>query len=157
MKLIRIHILFVLVALLFTGCLNDLFDQESDNLDSGVSQVEWYPLSRTVTEPAGGAASATTAIEIQLIRTQNSSDQQVNFSVDAANSTAVAGTHYNLTTSSPATIAANTWETTVTIEILDSPLTAGQSGTLVLLLEDGNGVEAAANLRTHTLTILGAD
>jgi hypothetical protein len=156
MKHIRIHILFVLVALLFTGC-NDLFNQESDELDSGVSQVEWYPLSRTVTEPASGGASGTTAIEIQLIRTQNSSDQQVNFSVDAANSTAVAGTHYNLQTSSPATIAANTWETTVTIEILDSPLTAGQSGTLVLLLEDGNGVEAAVNLRTHTLTILGQD
>ena len=155
MKTIRFNILLIALALMFTGCLNDLFEQKPKTLDSSINQVEWFPTSRTVTEPASGGASTTTDIEIQLISRTSDNDRNVTFEVDGA-STAVEGTHYTIE-SSPVTIAADTWETTVTVTILDSPLTSAQSGTLILNLTGGDGVEPAANYATHTLTIIGAD
>ena len=155
MRTIRFNILLVAMALMFTGCLNDLFEQKDNTISSDVSQVEWYPVSRTVTEPASGGATTTTSIEIQLIK-RTSPGVTATYEVDGA-STAVAGTHYNIVTGSPVAIAADTWESLVTIEILDSPLTSAQSGTLILNLTGGDGVSPAANYATHTLTILGAD
>lgn len=158
MKNIKKIVPLLLVPFFLTGCLNDLFDQ-NDNTYDGPDTVEFRNLTQTVTEPASGAASITITNAIQLITSNGlaANDVAVAYGVDAANTTAVAGTHYSINTASPITIASGSASANLSLDILDSPLTSGQSGVLTLVLEDGQGYEAGENIKTYTLTILGAD
>lgn len=146
-----------MMSFLVTGCLNDLFDQD-DNTFEGPSQLGWQnantSFTRSVNEPAGGGAATTTTVNVQLIGAQESSDMTAPFTVGG---TAQAGVHYNVTTPSPVTIAANTSSAPVIIQLLDSPLTAGQTRTIILTLQDGSRAIAAENFKTFTITINGRD
>ncbi|MFN1834467.1 hypothetical protein AB2B38_004335 [Balneola sp. MJW-20] len=148
----------LLVPFFLTGCLNDLFEQPDYTYD-GPNVVEFRNLSQTVTEPAAGGAAITVTNPIQLISAAGlaDSDIAVAFGVDADNTTAVAGTHYSLNTTSPVTISSGSASANLSLDVLDSPLTAGQSGVLTLVLESGSGYEAGENIKTYTLTILGSD
>lgn len=140
----------VLLPLFLAGCLNDLFDQ-NDRTYQGDPVVEFFPLDAVVDEGAGNVT-----VNVQLIGEQRSSDLPISFIVDAS-STAQSGTHYSSITSSPVTIPANSSITTVTVNVTGTGLNDGESVDLVLVLEgnQGEGVGAAEELKTYTLTIRG--
>lgn len=135
-------------SLVLTGC--DTFDERDRTFD-GDPKLEFAPLAATVDE---GDDPVTT--RIQLIGEQRGSDLPVDFVV-ADSSTAEAGVHYSLGSTS-ASIPANASAVDVTIDILDNTVDDGDTNyELFLVLQDSDGVEAAVNLRTYTLTIRGVD
>jgi len=162
-KILKTIIPVLLVALLIGSCdVNDLSRNEFD-LDP---QVEFDPpRSQQVSEPEDDpntenineGASFTVTMTIQLIGPQMESDLQVPFTVSGSG---VAGTHFNLLSSSPATISANSSSTTVQVEILeaDGDLNQGEAVEVILELQDpGDNITAAENFKEFNLQILGSD
>jgi hypothetical protein len=96
-----------------------------------------YPLVTV----ANGAGKIKT--RINLVGPQRPNAESIKVVVDTQNSTAVAGTHYRLT-SETVSIPANTSFGELEIEILSVPAEAGKTVTLVLMLE-GNGTEIKAS------------
>jgi len=143
-------LILALLPLFFIGC-NDLFDEgDANKVFDGPPQVAFAPLEREANVGAG-----TTSIEVQLIGAQRDSDLQVNFSVDDG-STAEAGTHYNLVTSSPVTLEAGTSTVNVQIQLIAGSVPEGSEVRLTLNLEGASdGVEAAENLNTSNIFIRG--
>jgi hypothetical protein len=141
----------ICVSVLLTGCLNDLFEQDSQTFD-GEPQLEFRPQTDTFDEDEG-----TIDVLVQLIGPQRDSDISVDFSVNSGETDAVAGTHYSLATSSPVTLAANSSAATVSINLNGTALDDGEIRTLVLTLDEGNEVTPAENLKNYTLTIEGID
>lgn len=132
--------IIALLPLLLTGCLNDLFDKgDTEKVYDGPPLLEFAPLQQEVNLTDG-----TATVAVQLIGEQRDSGLAVSFSVNGS-STAVAGTHYNITTSSPVTIAAGTSAVNIEIELIDGSLASG-SVNLILDLEGADGVNADPNL-----------
>jgi hypothetical protein len=73
--------------------------------------------------------------------------------VREGSSTAVEGTHYRFTAGSGYTIAAGTNFVDVPIEVMRSGFSVGQSVTLVLELEPGQGFGVSENYKRFTLTL----
>lgn len=142
----------LLVMFVLGAC--DLFPifEKRDRTFDGDPQVEFKPIESTRNEGSG-----TTSVAVQLIGPQRESDLSVNFSVNSDGTTAQSGVHYNLVSSSPVTIAANSSSTVIEIDILADSMPGDETRTLVLTLEGGGGVEAAANFDTYTLTIRGVE
>lgn len=146
---IKIFIPVLLLPLLFAGC-DDMFDKgDVEKTYDGPDVVEFFPLEQEVDI----AEDATATIAVQLIGPQRNTDLAVNYSVDGTSSTATAGTHYNITTPSPVTIASGTSSVDIEVELIEGSLADGEEVTLVLNLEGGDGVDASANLDTSTLFI----
>lgn len=149
---ISIRILtLLLVSVFLNGCLNDLFEQKSQTYE-GESLLEFRPQTDTFDEDEG-----TIDVLVQLIGPQRDSDLSVAFSVNTGETDAVAGTHYQLVTSSPVTLAANSSAATVSINLSGTTLDEGEIRTLVLTLDESNEVKPAENLKSYTLTIEGVD
>lgn len=144
------HFSIVLIVSLFilSGC-SDLFP-EKDLTYQGETLVEFSPRDDTYNEDEGEIE-----VRVQLIGPQRDSDLSIDFSVNSSETDAVEGTHYDLITSSPVTIPANSSWGTITIDLNGTSLDEGESRVLVLTLEGGGGVEPAENLKTYTLTIEG--
>ncbi|MBN2731254.1 MAG: DUF4843 domain-containing protein [Balneolaceae bacterium] len=153
---ILVKIVTVIVASLFlSGCLNDLFEQENKRFQDN-PKIEFRPLNQVVSDADVDDFDPSEPLKVQLIGEQRSSDLSVSFVVDEENSTAEAGTHYNLVTSSPITLPANASVTgPIEIEVIENSVPDGEVVELVLILQDADGVEAAENLKTYTLTIEG--
>jgi hypothetical protein len=151
-------IVVILSALFLSGCLNDLFEEKDLTLQ-GNPQLEFRPLNQSVADTAGAEIQpADESLRVQLIGPQRDSDLSVGFSVDSENSSAQEGTHYNIVTSSPLALPANSSSTgNIEIEIIEGSVPEGEVVELVLILEDAEGVEAAENLKSYTLTIEGGD
>ena len=134
-------ILLALLPLMFLGC-DDLFDVgDTDKVYDGPPLLGFFPLQQEVNQDDG-----TFTVEVQLIAEQRTSDLPVTFSVNGS-STAVAGTHYNIVTPSPVTIAAGTSSVDIEIELIDGSLAAGASSvTFILDLEGSTDVQADPNL-----------
>lgn len=148
MKSLTKILIIALLPLALGAC--DALQVDSRKFD-GDPKLEFAPTTTTVDE---GAGSVTT--DIQLIGEQRESDLQVNFTV-ADSSTAVEGTHYTLGSTS-ATISAGSSKTEVEVQVLDNNVDDGDTNyELFLNLQDSDGVEAAENLKTFTLTIRGTD
>lgn len=146
MKLLKLTLILALVATLGTAC--DSLQQRDRTFDDD-PKLEFVPLSNTVDEGDGNQT-----VNIQLIGPQRDSDLPVSFSV-ADSSTAEEGVHYSLSSTS-ATIPANSSRTEIQIQVLDDDRENGDSNLLLYLnLQDSEGVAAAENLKTHTLTIRG--
>ena len=142
-------LILILIPLLFVSC-DSIFDKgDVEKKFSGPAQIEFKPLQQEADQ-----ASGSFDVAIQLIGEQRGSDLTVNFNVDGA-STAVAGTHYTLSSTS-ATIASGTSAATVTIGLVDGNLAAGEEVTLILNLEDSGDVTAAPNLDQSTTYIFGS-
>lgn len=149
MKVLTRFLLVALVPVLVLGGCDAL--EQDDQSYQGEPKIEFKPLSETVDEGAG-----TVTTDIQLIGPHRSSDLAVDFQV-ADSSTAQQGTHYSLGSTS-ATISANSSTTSVNIDVLDNNADDGDTNyELFLVLQDSDGVEAAENLKTYTLTIRGTD
>lgn len=96
-----------------------------------------YPLIAV----ANGAGAQT--LQVNLVGAQRESEQSIRFSVDAAESTAKEGVNYQLSGNTFA-IPAKTSTVNLPVTILKAPTQAGQSVTLVLVLE-GNGSDIGPN------------
>ncbi|MFB6098195.1 MAG: DUF4843 domain-containing protein [Salinibacter sp.] len=151
MKPTRYLLALIVLGLSLTAC--DLLERRNRKY-TGEAKLEFFPLRQTVDEP--DTLSKEVTVEIQLIGRQRDSDLPVSFTVDDS-STAQAGTHYNLPSKS-ATIPANSSQTTVTIEVLSNEKNDSDTNyELFLTLQDSDKVEAAENLKTHSLTIRGTE
>lgn len=143
MKSYKLYINLLLVALITvatTSC--DLFELRDRTINTDDPQVEFFPLSRSV------SGDGTTTINVQLIGEQRDSDLPLTVTVVGDETTAVEGDHYSLPSSS-ATIAANSSTAPFNIDYSGS----GDDVVLVLELQGTDEVRAAPNLRRHTLTI----
>lgn len=148
MKTLKPILALLVISLMVGAC--DLLDQQNREFDDD-PKLEFKPLSQTVDEGAG-----TVNVSIQLIGPQRDSDLQVNYSA-ADTSVAEEGVHYDLSSTS-ATIPADSSSTEIGIEVLDNSVDDGDTNyPLYLNLQDSDGVEAAENLKTFTLTIRGVD
>jgi len=151
--------IFLVAVLVVTVANCDLFEGQDLRLDEDRLEVEFFPQTENIglAQDSLGNPLPTgpVIVDIQLIGRQMDEDLSVEFVVDNANTSAVAGQHYNITTPSPAVIPANSSEDKITIDIVDDGLQPGDDPVVLTLeLQDpGNGVVAAPNLKTHTLTI----
>lgn len=146
-------LLSAVVLITVTSC--DLFEQRSRAFDDD-PVVEFFPLNQQVTEDDDDTPSTIElTLEVQLIGPQRSEALSVAFSVDAGNTDAVDGVHYELVTSSPVTIPANSSQAEITINVLPSPLDDDEFRQLALTLEGSDEVPASENLKNYTLTING--
>ncbi|PWN05243.1 Calx-beta domain-containing protein [Rhodohalobacter mucosus] len=134
-------IILALLPLMLMGC-DSLFDVgDTDKVYDGPPLLGFFPLQQEVSQ-----ADGTITVEVQLIAEQRTSDLPVTFSVNGS-STAVAGTHFNITTPSPVTLAAGTSTVDIEIELIDGSLNAGDdSVTLILDMEGTADVQADPNL-----------
>jgi hypothetical protein len=136
----------LLIPLLFVSC-DDLFDKgDVEKTFDGPAQIEFKPLQQEANQ-----ASGSFDVAVQLIGEARDSDLSVSFTVDGS-STAVEGTHYTLNSTS-GTIAAGTFSTEFTIDVIDGVLAPGEEVSLILNLEDADGVTAAPNLDQSTTFI----
>ena len=133
--------ILALLPLLLVGC-NDLFDTgDTEKVYDGPPLLEFFPLQQEVNQDDG-----TITVAVQLIGEQRTSDLPVTFTVDGS-STAVAGTHYNILTASPVTLASGTSKVDIEVELIDGSLNAGDASVpLILNLEGTNDVQADPNL-----------
>ena len=142
MKSFKLNLTLLLIALMaisLTSC--DLTDIRDRTIDTSDPQVEFFPLSRTV------SGSGSTNINVQLIGEQRDADLNLTVSV-SDESSAEEGTHYTLPTNS-VTIPAESSTATFTVNYTGT----GSAVELILELNGTEEVRAAPNLRTHTLTI----
>ena len=148
MKLLQGVLFAALLSLSLSAC--DTFDQR-DRSYQGPPQLEFAPLTETVDEGDG-----TISTNVQLIGPQRDSALPVTFTVDDS-STAVEGTHFDIASTS-VSIDAGESTADVGIDVLDNDANDGDTNyVLYLSLQESDDVEAAANLRTYTLTIRGTD
>jgi hypothetical protein len=147
MKNLKYFLFSILIAFSSVSC-DSLFDTgDTEKAYDGPTVVEFAPLSRQVNTNVG-----TTSIRVQLIGPQRPSATTVNISV-VSTSTAVAGTHYSLPSTS-VTIPANESFVNVPISIVRGSLNPGQSVQLRLLIDSASdGIQPAANLRNATVFI----
>lgn len=144
-------LIIALLPLMLMGCdMNDLFDKgDAEKVYDGPTVVGFFPLQQEVAVGEG-----TASVEVQLIGEQRGSSLSVNFTV-AGSSTAQAGVHYNIVTSSPVSLPANMSTVDVVIDLIDGSLDPGQSVRLDLNLQGGEGVNASVNLANATIFIRG--
>lgn len=144
----KLALLMIAFLPVITGC-ESLFDKgDVEKVYDGPSVVEFFPLSRTVNI----GTTPSTSIAVQLIGRQRSADLPVAFTVDGT-STAVAGTHYTISTPSPVTLAANSSSVNVVINFIAGSVPAGQERRLVIDLVGADGVAPSANLKRATIFI----
>jgi len=139
-------LILALIPLFALGC-NDLFDTgDAEKVWDGL-QLGFFPLQQEVSLEDDDVAT----VEVQLIGAHQDSDVNVSFSV-SGESTAVAGEHYNLVTSSPVTLSSGTSTVDIVVELIDESVESG-SVRLILDLADSDGIESAANLNRSTIII----
>lgn len=143
------YLFFAIMPLLLFSC--DIFDEgDTRKVYDGPTVLGFFPL-----EQERPAATGVASVQVQLIGEQRSTPVSVNFEVDGG-STAVAGTHFNVTTASPATIDANTSTTNIVIELIPGSVPAGQEVRLTLnLLGGSDGIAASVNLAKANIYIRG--
>lgn len=142
MKLLNIKLLLIaIVAFSIYGC--DITEVRDRTIDTSDPQVEFFPLSRSV------SGDSSTDINVQLIGEQRSSDLTLTVSVVDDETTAVEGTHYSLPSNS-VTIPAESNVATFTVNYTSD---AEDDVVLVIELQGTDEVRAAPNLSKHTLTI----
>ena len=144
MKYIKFLFLFTIVAT-FASCFPD-----NDKTFDGATVLEFKPILRTVrVTAAAGAADGL----IQLVGPQQSTAITIPYTVDPT-STAVPGTHYNITNTGTISIAANSSSTTLPIAIIPGSVAAGTSVRLIINLGDASGgIKPNPNFSRYTLTI----
>jgi len=152
-KKIYFRLLVILVLpLLLSGCLNDLFDDGETYYNTDDPQVEFYPLTQQLT--LGATEESSYTINAQLIGEQRNAALELSVIVVDSLTTAQQGVQYSLPSTS-ITIPADSSTAAFTIEVSGEGLDAGDVAQLVLELQGTEEVQAAENLNQHTLIIQG--
>lgn len=116
-----------------------------------LSRVPAVGTNTTTAQPAITRATGSFTVRVNLIGAQRNADTEFTYRVVAAESTAVAGTHYSAF-SGTATIPANSSFGTITVNVLNPGPTSG-SVVLVLELTDNTNFKAAKNYAKIGLSI----
>ncbi|MFY8024101.1 MAG: hypothetical protein ACOVNO_02065 [Sediminibacterium sp.] len=160
---------FIFIATLFTmvGCIkqNDLtfkglqveFDAASWNArGAGVtwpvlSRVPPYGMPVAAADPLITRASGTIRFRVNLIGAQQSTAQTINYSVVAASTTAVSGTHFTIP--GTLTIPANSSFGEAVINVLNPGVSSATPVNLVLEVTGNSTIKAATELNKIGLVI----
>lgn len=158
MKKLTLTIILLLVPLLFMSC--DIFDLRN-RVYTGEKLVEFYPPEGATVDEIDEASGDTVVVvkpKINLISPEGLAqrDLQIPFTVGDSETTAVQGTHYNIITSSPLTIAKGTTSTKMQIEITANGLQPDETKVLFITLQGTDIVKPAANYKTFRIIIRGA-
>lgn len=141
-------LILALIPFFALGC-NDLFDTgDADKVWDGL-ELGLYPLQQEV-----GINDGSAAVEVQLIGEQQSSDVSVVFNIDG-DSSAEEGVHYNLTTSSPVTLESGTSTVDIVVELIEDSVPEGETVSLIINLEDSDGIPASPKISQSTTIIAG--
>ena len=140
-----------------TGCEDLLFD-DPEHLYDGPPVVEFAPVlpagnyARTITFTRTATADQTSTVRVNYISEAPSSPVTGTIT-RVGTSTAVQGTHYNITGNGTYTIAPGTNSVDIPIQILNAGFAPGQSVTLVLELTPGDGFGVSTKYKTFTFTL----
>lgn len=149
----KMNIKIILSALLLMFAMTSCFeDDNEENKYEGPALVEFDAptLSSSYVRNTNAGAGTITEL-VNLIAPQFSTAQTITYSVDAANSTAVAGTHYTI--DGTFTIDANSSTGLASITILGAAIPAGETRTVVLVLEGNDLIGVSENYKSVTINI----
>tara|TARA_R110000796_G_scaffold252640_2_gene389756 strand:- start:2326 stop:2790 length:465 start_codon:yes stop_codon:yes gene_type:complete len=152
MNKLNIKVILSVIALVFvmTSCFED--DNDENKYD-GPALVEFNAPTLTtgsyVRNVNVGVGLVTE--QVNLISPHFSTDQTIMFTVDGANSTAVEGTHYSI--DGTFTIAANSSIGNADIQILNGAIPAGESRTVVLVLQGNDLIGVSENYKSVRFVI----
>lgn len=163
----------LLAGFLFTGC----FD-EVTKVYEGPAVVEFAQYQQPFASATGNANYTSTVtfgatttsgsvdipLRLQLIAPQFETDTAIGFQIVEerldeegeveATTTAVEGTHYNVSNANnQAVFAANSSETTINVEAIADNLTPGESVQMILMLNETDDLEPAENYKYYTVVI----
>ena len=149
--------LMMIMAIGTTGCEDLLFD-DPEHVYNGPPVVEFAPVlpagnyARTITFTRTATSDQTSTVRVNYISEPPSSDITGTIT-RVGTSTAVQGTHYNITGGGNYTIAAGSNFVDIPIQILNAGFTPGQSVTLVLELTPGTGFGVSEKYKRFTFTL----
>ncbi len=137
----------LLLMVLFVASCDSMFDTgDVEKTYDGPTVTAFFPLQLQTR-----LVNNTATVRVQLIGPHRTTATTVGFSVDPA-STAIAGTHYTLGTTSPVTIPAGQSEATITINMIPGSLASGEVR-LLLNLDGAADAPASENLKRSTVFI----
>jgi hypothetical protein len=138
--------LIVLVMTTLSSCF-----KENKQLFDSIVLVEFQDaivnsnaLGKTFPILASTNAVQTKVLRINLVGAQRDKDEVIKFSIDPTESTAIAGTNYDLGGVTSITIPAKSSFGELKVNILKAPAQAGKTATVVFTLE-GNGTDINPN------------
>lgn len=144
-RIINISLLLLVMTSLFS-----CFDENKPVFDK-VTLVEFQDavvgspaLGKTFPLLASTNAVQTKTLRINLVGAQRETESVIKFSVDPTETTAIAGTHYDLAGATTITIPAKSSFGELKVNILKAPAQANQTATVVFVLE-GNGTDISPN------------
>jgi hypothetical protein len=125
--------------------------KENNQLFNSVTLVEFQDaivnsnaLGKTFPLVATTNAVQTRILRINLVGAQRDKDEVIKFSIDPTESTAIAGTNYDLGGVTSITIPAKSSFGELKVNILKAPAQVGKTATVVFTLE-GNGTDINPN------------
>ena len=111
-------------------------------------------LGKTFPILASTNVAQTRVLRINLVGAQRDKDEAIKFSIDPAESTAVAGVNYDLAGATSITIPAKSSFGELKVNVLRAPAQAGKTVSLVFVLEgNGSDINPNANYRKVGLRI----
>ena len=154
-KIINIS-LIVLVMTSLSSCF-----KENKQLFDSMTLVEFQDaivnsnaLGKTFPILASTNVAQTRVLRINLVGAQRDKDEAIKFSIDPAESTAVAGVNYDLAGATSITIPAKSSFGELKVNVLRAPAQAGKTVSLVFVLEgNGSDINPNANYRKVGLRI----
>jgi len=168
MKFIKIYLITLVSLAGLSGCIkNDLatvkgsfaeFDATTWNANASgktypiLTRVPAYGRAVNTSDPLLTRNSGTVKIRVNLVGPQRSTDTEVSYSVDAASTTAVAGTHY-VALPGKVTIPANTSFGEISLQILSTSSAPPATVDLVLVITGGADVKPNENYKYVGLRI----
>lgn len=144
-KIINISLIFLVIASL-TSCFKEnrqLFDSMT-LVEFQDATVNSNALGKTFPILASTNVGQVKVLRINLVGAQRDKDEVIKFSIDPTESTAVAGTNYDLGGVTSITIPAKSSFGELKVNILKAPAQAGKAVAVVFTLE-GNGSDINPN------------
>jgi hypothetical protein len=144
----RLILIFLVIPFFISGCESEFVFDQRDRTFQDDPQVGFFPNSVNANDGEGQLD-----FEVQLIGEQQDSNVDIPFSVVSEDTNAEEGVHYEVLTSSPITIAANSSITTFSVNILDADMESGVVSVVFELQDPGGEITAAENVKTTTINI----
>lgn len=144
-KLLNISLILVVITSL-SSCFKDnqvIFDKTT-LVEFQDAIVNSNALGKTFPILSSTNAVQTKVLKVNLVGVQRDKDEVIKFSVDPTESTAIAGTNYDLGGVSTITIPAKSSFGELKVNILKVPAQAGKTVVVVFTLE-GNGTDISPN------------
>jgi hypothetical protein len=142
---------FVFIGALFSSCIEDI---EKERVFDDVAMVEFNQTTTNVnfnrlTNTGAGIITE----RVNLVAPHFATDQTLNFTVDASQTTAEAGVHYSLVNDGVFVISANSSFGDASVQILGTAIPTGTTRVLVLELVGNEMITPSENYKKVRITI----